>query len=92
MAFRIIPHPRIHNKPLKCKAGLHGNNWETVLIRGIPHLVCKKCGAMISKAVHEGQISETDHRKLTNVGKYKPQTTEEMVKEIWEKRQQNPRR
>jgi len=91
MAFKIIQHPRVHNKPLSCKSGLH-KGWKTVLVGGIPHLVCGKCGVLISKAIHEGQVADKDYRKLTGVGKYKEKTTKEMAKEIWEKQQQNPRR
>ena len=51
MAFRVRDHPRVNNKPLKCKSGIH--TWETSIVGGRPLLSCKKCGAIIFKEVHD---------------------------------------
>jgi len=83
MAFHIIEHPRAHNKPLKCKMGLHGDNWETMLVGGVPHLCCKKCGDIVAKQIHHGNVQDRDYRKLTGLGKYVPKTKKQMIEDAW---------
>jgi len=80
--FSLRFHPRRRYKPLSCQTGKH--HWETVNYRGIPMLVCRKCGAIVSKAIHEKTVGERDYRKLTKLGAYRPLTKEEMMEIAWQ--------
>lgn len=62
MAFCLRHHPRIHNKPARCQAGLH--TWETVMLGGRPFMVCQKCGANVFKEVHDHTYTPGTEKKL----------------------------
>lgn len=63
MAFRLQQHPRLKNKPFRCKSGLHGP-WKTVIVAGRPMLVCDGCGAMVFKDVKEHTYKVGNEGKL----------------------------
>jgi len=60
--YTIQHHPRVHNKPLKCKTGKH--LWDKVLIERVSFLVCKKCGVFILKSLYEKTMGKKDKERI----------------------------
>lgn len=60
--YTIQHHPRVHNKPLRCKSGKH--LWGKVLIEKVPFLVCKKCGVFILKTLYEKTMAKKDKERI----------------------------
>ena len=88
--YKIYRHPRIHNKPLRCQAGLH--TLRTLMDQnGVPQLYCIKCGAIIGKGIYERTWTKQDIRRIKESQIRKPRTNRQIMEEIWERRQMNTR-
>lgn len=94
--YRMVHHPRHFNKPGSCRSGLHGaGNLATVLMHGVPALMCKKCGEYIFQGLYGNTWSKKDMAKaaaLSEKDQKKPRTKEEIMKQIWERDQSKKRR
>jgi len=76
--YTIQRHPRIYNKPLSCQVGKH--EFRTKFDqRGVPMLVCSKCGAGIGKGLYEKTWSKKDMERITKVGIRKKRTKKEIA-------------
>lgn len=80
--YRIINHPRMHNKPVHCKRGVHGP-FTTMNISGVPHLVCTKCGAGIGKGIYEGTWTKQDIHDMKKLLSVEKRTKEQTYEDSW---------
>jgi len=71
--YSIQFHPRRFNKPLVCQSGVHqfSTRFDE---RGVPMLVCSKCGAGIGKGLYEKTWTKGDIKKIAAIGERKPRT------------------
>jgi len=60
--YRIQHHPRVHNKPLRCRSGKH--QMQISLIEGVEFYVCKKCGVFILKHLYDKTMGKTDRERI----------------------------
>ena len=60
--YTIQHHPRVHNKPLRCRSGKH--QMQTTLIERVPFYVCKKCGVFILKTLYDKTMAKSDRERI----------------------------
>jgi hypothetical protein len=87
--YSIDFHPRAMNKPINCQVGLHHLPFKKILLDGIPHLYCIKCGQSMAEGLVTGTWSKDDINRLTlikqkkygNIGRRTPkQIVEDAIK------------
>jgi len=82
--YTIIRHPRFLNKPIRCLAGKH--DLKLKMINGFLHYYCPNCGMAIGQGIHDRTWTKQEIHKIKQirVGRDKPRTKEETLKESWE--------
>jgi len=83
--YNIQFHPRAFNKPPRCQAGIHKFN-DTVVLNGVPTLVCGGCGAQIGKGIYEKTWTQKDIKIIKRMrnSQNRIKTKEERMRECWE--------
>jgi hypothetical protein len=81
-------HPNAFSKPIDCQVGLH-KGLITTIIGGVPVLYCVKCGSMMGKGFVEGTWSKDDVKFIGEHAyvKHRPRTKEQIMKEVWAKKE-----
>lgn len=83
--YTIQRHPRFLNPPLSCQMGVH-KGLINKFIGGVLHLYCTKCGRAIAQGIHDKTWTKNEIHKIKQikVGRGKPRTKEETLRESWE--------
>jgi len=89
--YTIQRHPRVYNKPLSCQVGKH--QFQTRFDqRGVPTLVCSKCGAGIGKGLYEKTWSKKDMRRIAEAGVRKKRTKKEIFEDARKRMEEDQNR